>query len=695
MKRKVWRVLIVILIVEAIVLSVLLFIDRDERRSSEKDRTNKYSEIKGLEPYFTPDEHIVIDGKDNHDYVDNEILITVADGFSESDVGKIVQDFGGTIKGKNEYLNTYQVVLEKPRTYSELKKLEEELSGFEEILRADINYFLRIEAEDYSEVQPNDEKWRNQWHDTPDGNNWGMEAIHAPKLWGIMENNRTYSINVGVLDSQFYTEHEDLKFNDIYLNEYKVHRDSSNHGTFVCGIIAAVHNDKGVAGILPDTGLYCASMDGLKNRGVKTDVKGITVSNYEAGFVYLIVIKGCKVVNLSYGGGLDVYEDYEEIKHMTYSLKNLLHEGYDFLIVKAAGNDRTSYEIYDEFSLISDQEVLDRILTVGAAELFMGKIYIWDKSNYGDTVDLIAPGHQICSTICRPHDWSPFGLFGWHWYEFISDYDEKGMGTSYAAPHATGTAAAIWMLNPELTGAEVKDIMCKTAQGSYGYKSIEIQPTVEIWDKKEETLKTYVIKDHDKYMKAYDYHYPMLDAERAAMLALEYKRDSYESQTKQKAQDEETTQESDSYEDNEEWWDSAYDVSTPVSDDITQGESFEGDELSEDDDALEYDNSSQDDDFYEYDDSPEYDEVPEGSYTCYEYGFIKNTFTFYGDHQITMNALGVEGKGTYEIKNDELVIHYTTNLDEYFGRDKTFVWSVPFEIGDDGIYIYGERFYRE
>ena len=154
------------------------------------------------------------------------------------------------------------------------------------------------------------------------------------------------------------------------------------------------------------------------------------------------------------------------------------------------------------------------------------------------------------------------------------------------------------------------------------------------------------------------------------------------------------------------WWNSANDVAISVPDDIPQGVISEEKELPEDDDAiaydnvaqdddaLEYDNSSQDDDFYEYDDSPEYDEVPEGSYTCYEYGFIKNTFTFHGDHQITMNALGVEGKGTYEIKNDELVIHYTTNLDEYFGRDKTHVWSVPFEIGDDGIYIYGEWYYR-
>ena len=86
----------------------------------------------------------------------------------------------------------------------------------------------------------------------------------------------------------------------------------------------------------------------------------------------------------------------------------------------------------------------------------------------------------------------------------------------------------------------------------------------------------------------------------------------------------------------------------------------------------------------------EADEVPEGTYTCYSFGFIKNTFTFYGDHQVTMSALGVIGEGTYEIRNGEITIYYTTNLSSTKWR-----WSEAFEIGDDCVFIGDDWFYKE
>ena len=79
-----------------------------------------------------------------------------------------------------------------------------------------------------------------------------------------------------------------------------------------------------------------------------------------------------------------------------------------------------------------------------------------------------------------------------------------------------------------------------------------------------------------------------------------------------------------------------------------------------------------------------------GTYVSYSYGIIKNTFTFYGDNQVSMRALGVTGDGTYEIVDDEMVITYNVSF-----SDKPYVWRVPFSRSGDSIYIAGEEFVKQ
>lgn len=64
-------------------------------------------------------------------------------------------------------------------------------------------------------------------------------------------------------------------------------------------------------------------------------------------------------------------------------------------------------------------------------------------SNYGDRVDVIAPGGYIYS--CMPNNN----------YGYMS-------GTSMATPHVTGTAGMLFAVNPSLTGAQVKTIIKNT-----------------------------------------------------------------------------------------------------------------------------------------------------------------------------------------------------------------------------------------
>ncbi len=82
--------------------------------------------------------------------------------------------------------------------------------------------------------------------------------------------------------------------------------------------------------------------------------------------------------------------------------------------------------------------------------------------------------------------------------------------------------------------------------------------------------------------------------------------------------------------------------------------------------------------------------VPEGTYISNAYGFIQNTFTFYGGNRVTMDTLGIVGDGTYEIRNGEIIISYTTNI-----SDSVCVWSASFAMSGDRLYIGGDEFVKQ
>lgn len=82
--------------------------------------------------------------------------------------------------------------------------------------------------------------------------------------------------------------------------------------------------------------------------------------------------------------------------------------------------------------------------------------------------------------------------------------------------------------------------------------------------------------------------------------------------------------------------------------------------------------------------------VPEGTYVAYSFGIITNSFTFYGDNRVSMNALGVVGDGTYVISNGEIIITYNTNI-----SSETYVWRASFSMSGDSIFVAGEEMRRQ
>ncbi|MCR4606304.1 MAG: S8 family serine peptidase, partial [Oscillospiraceae bacterium] len=501
-------VIIGVLVLAAIIAACLFIIPSRNKRSDSASDVDAGVDGKRLTFHRSDAAHIIKDNDTGTSFVDNELILSFNETPDLTAVEEAIEPYGGTVVGINDYLHTYQILFDREYTYDELTEISYEIRGMLPSAKSTLNYCFVIELEGYT---PNDPEWANEWNNVPSGKNWNLEAIHAPEMWEFYMAMDKTPVNVGVLDNQFFVEHEDLEFKEVFLNNFEIKKEyrSPNHGNSVAGIIAATFNNgKGIAGIAPDVNLYGASMFGLSNRSANTSTDNITICEYEAGLAYLIENKNCRVINLSYGGGLfddhSISEaDIPVAEHIEESLLFMINEGYDFLIVKGAGNDRKDYNDYDAFSLFKNQKVLDRIITVAAiTNSYNNKYYLADYSNYGYSVDIAAPGERINTASAAKAAW---------WYNSI--YTEEFNGTSAATPHVAGVAAAILSVYPNLTGPELKNILISSASGIYGYEGLTITPSYD---------QTIISLD-----PSYDesdvpfYFYPMLDAYEAIKLASE------------------------------------------------------------------------------------------------------------------------------------------------------------------------------
>jgi subtilisin family serine protease len=207
------------------------------------------------------------------------------------------------------------------------------------------------------------------------------------------------------------------------------------HGTHVSGIIAAQRNN----GI---------GMDGVANNVKIMAVRAVPDGDeYDKDIALAIryaVDNGAKVLNTSFGKYYSPHADwvYDAIKYAASK---------DVLIVNAAGNDGLDLDtvnVYPNDQFDNGSEMADSFLTVGALNFKYGSEMVANFSNYGKTnVDVFAPGVKIWAT-------TPLNT-----YEFLQ-------GTSMAAPEVAGVAAMIRSYYPNLSAAQVKQILMDSGLSS-------------------------------------------------------------------------------------------------------------------------------------------------------------------------------------------------------------------------------------
>ncbi len=263
---------------------------------------------------------------------------------------------------------------------------------------------------------PKDPKYSNQWY---------LKTINAPMAWDVTRGSG--NIVVAVVDNGVETTHPDLKgkFTKTYNAVTKgTTYTPGAHATHVAGVIAATMNSTGIAGIAPNVKIMPINVF----QGDYADTYAVA-----RGIIYA-ADNGANLINLSLGS-------YSYSYLLDYSISYASSKGA--VLIAAAGNDDTSYPTYPA--------ALSNVLAVSATDK---SDVITDFSNYGNYIDLAAPGKDIYSTVTK------------------SSYSNMS-GTSMAAPVITGTAALILSKNPYLTPSQVEGILKKSVKdlGSKGWDS--------------------------------------------------------------------------------------------------------------------------------------------------------------------------------------------------------------------------------
>lgn len=253
---------------------------------------------------------------------------------------------------------------------------------------------------------------------------WHLQQIDAATAWDIHIGSN--NVTVAIVDDGVLTTHEDLADNivagfDVADNDNNPNppvgasNNCFSHGTHCAGIVSAVtDNEKGIASVAS----HVKIMPVKTKPNTDLDINCNSLPGTIAGIEYAIA-HNADVISMSFGG---------------YAGSNAIQALFDqahaqgIVCVAAAGNDNTNDPSFPA--------AYNHVISVGASNSFDQKTSF---SNYGNTIDVMAPGTSIYSTLATNN----------------AAYGTK-QGTSMACPLVASLCALMLSYQPNLTPDELE-----------------------------------------------------------------------------------------------------------------------------------------------------------------------------------------------------------------------------------------------
>ncbi|NLN61447.1 MAG: S8 family serine peptidase [Myxococcales bacterium] len=210
---------------------------------------------------------------------------------------------------------------------------------------------------------PSDPHWNRQW---------GMTNANVAGAWGVETGKKTTVI--AIIDTGVDVNHPDLKMKMVpgynFVHENTNVTDNDGHGTHCAGVAAALaNNGVGVAGVCSN----CAIMP------IKALDNGSGLASDVARGIIWATDNGAKVISMSLGGYFPSFTQQQAIEYAASK---------GVILIAAAGNDNIDMPHYPAY--------YDNVISVGAINSSNRRASF---SNYGNWVDVAAPGETIYSTM--------------------------------------------------------------------------------------------------------------------------------------------------------------------------------------------------------------------------------------------------------------------------------------------------------
>lgn len=254
-------------------------------------------------------------------------------------------------------------------------------------------------------------------------------------------------IPIAIIDGQFDLQHPDLI--DVwdesrswsFLTQQKVvspHDESPHHGTMIAGVIGANGtNDFGITGIIQKSHLIPIEILPESGTEKEEDI---------ANAILWAVKQGARIINCSFGN----YSTSKAVEEaIVWAQKNKV------LIVTSAGNDGINVDKKTHWPS-AYSTTYDNVISVASTNR-SDKLSV--ESNFGTSIDMAAPGHEIFTTGNPVKTITRYSSF---------------TGTSAAAPHVTGVAGLMLAANPYLTPAAIKKILKESSDPLYNQKGVSL-----------------------------------------------------------------------------------------------------------------------------------------------------------------------------------------------------------------------------